>query len=245
MAYARRFAKRIRKGAKRVYKKVIHPYVNKKKGYANRMKLYKEVGMLKRMVNAEKKYVEGNINGQGVAQLFNGADGIYCATVTPTIAVGAAYNQRNGNSIRLSGLYIRGRFTQQTNTINPLRFHVDIMTVKGAPQSTSNIISGMYDPDSLSGVRDYFCSRNPAQYTDYRIISSRKYYVKQDTIATGATNVDFCLPLKLKHHLRWNTSNVIQEGELFIIIRGDAGDGGTPLTGCFFSASFRLSYFDN
>lgn len=240
-----RVFRKLKKVAGKGYKKVVHPYVNKRKGYSNRMKLYKEVGMLKRMVNAEKKYVEGNINGQGVAQLFNGADGIYCASVTPAIAVGAAYNQRNGNSVRLSGLYIRGRFTQQTNQINALRYWVDLVTVKGAPQSTANIISGVYDPDSLSGVRDYFCSRNPAQYTDYRVISSKKYYVKQDSLATGSSNVDFCLPIKLRHHIRWNTGGTIQEGEIFIIIRGDFGDAGAPLTGCFFSASFRLSYFDN
>lgn len=238
MAYAK---KMVKKG----YKKVVRPYVKRKGGYNNRMKLYKEVQAIKKMINAEKKYVEGNHNGVGIGQLFNGADGIYCASITPTIAVGAGYNNRTGISVKCSGLYFRGQFVAQANTINMLRIKMTILRVNGAPQTTANIISGMYDPDSLTAMRDYNASRNPNQFQDYKVITERRMILYPDSITGQQSNYNFNIPLKLTHHIRWNTSGTIQEGELFMIIRADNGDGGTPVTGAFFSCSQRLTYYDN
>lgn len=246
MKYVRKARKYAKKIGKKAYRKAIKPYVNKKKGFRNRMKLYKEITAIKKMVNAEKKQVDLTINGQGVAQLINGIDGIVVKTIIPTISQGTGYDNREGRSLKLSGAYLRGKFVAQTNTINKMRFNMMLVRYVGRIQSTTDIASGMFNTDSLSAVRDYFAPRNPDNFTDYRILASRNFTLYPDSI-TGQTGiVDFLMPLKLNHHVRYQlNTNTIEEGEVFVIIRSDSGDCGTANTGAFFSMTVRLTYYDN
>lgn len=238
--------KKVQKKTKKIYKKVLKPYLNKKKGYKNRMKLYNEINQIKKVINAEKKAKDTFLNGVGVAQLNNAVDGIYCNTITPVISQGSGYDARTGRSIKLSGAYLRGKFVAQTNTINKIKFNMTIVRYVGKTQTTSEIISGMYNADSLSGIRDYFAPRNPDSYMDYRIIASRNFTLYPDSISGQTGIVDYMMPLKLNHHIRYSlNSNTIEEGELFVIIRADSGDSGTPLTGAFWQMSIRINYYDN
>lgn len=242
----KKFGRKARKYGKKIYKKVVKPYVNKKKGYKNRLKLYKEIGAIKRMMNAEKKQKSVFINGAGVAQLANGADGIYCNSITPTITQGSGYDNRNGRSIKLSGAYLRGKFTSQSNTINKIKYNVMIVRVVGAPQSTANIVAGMFNVDPLAGIRNIFAGRNPDRFTDYRIITSRNFVLYPDSISGQTGIINYQMPLKLNHHIRYNlNTNTIEEGELFVIIRADSGDSGSPLTGAFFDMSIDFTFYDN
>lgn len=246
MPYKKTLYKKFRKNTRRVYRKVVKPYVNKKKGYRNRMKLYNEVNQIKRMINAEKKQKSVFINGAGVAQLSNGADGIYCNTITPVITQGSGYDNRTGRSIKLSGAYLRGKFTAQSNTVNKVKFNLMIVRVIGAPQTTATIVAGMFNGDPLAGVRNIFAGRNPDRFVDYRILKSKNYTLYPDSI-TGQTGIiDYTMALKLNHHIRYSlNTNTIEEGELFVIIRADSGDSGTPLTGAFFDMSIDFTFYDN
>lgn len=241
------YYRKAKSAAKKVYRKVVKPYVSKKKGYSNRMKLYKEVAAIKRMVNAEKKSKDATIVGAGVAQSNGVSDGAYVVSVTPVIAVGATYEQRNGRSIKCSGLYFRGQIQGQTNQISSIRYNFTFVLVKGAPQTTANILTGMFNADPLSGIRDYFASRNPDQYRDYVIIASRNYTLFPDNITGEQSRCNIMFPLKLRHHIRYDAATAaIQEGEIFLIVRATNGDSaGGALTGGFLNASFRLSYYDN
>lgn len=240
------YRKTLKRFAKKTYRKVIKPYVNKKKGRSNRMKLYKEISAIKKMVNAEKKVAERNLTGVGVAQSNSGADGIYCSSITPTISQGNGFGERNGRSIKLSGAYLRGKFTAQTNTINKIKYNMTILRCVGKPQTTTEINTGMFNADSISSVRDYFAPRNPDAYGDYRVIASRNYVLYPDSISGQTGIVDYMMPLKLNHHIRYqNNTSTIDEGELFVIIRADSGDSGTPLTGAFWQMSIRFTYYDN
>lgn len=238
----RKYAKKV---ARKTYKK-IKPYTSKKKGYKNRMKLYTEINQIKRMINAEKKTIDSYINGQGVAQLNNAVDGIYVSSIVPTISQGAQYDQRNGRSIKLSGAHLRGKFVAQSNTINKVKYNMMIVRYVGQPQTTTQIASGMFNNDPLTGLKNIFASRNPDSFTDYRIIASKNYTLYPDSISGQTGIIDFTLPLKLKHHIRYsNNTNTIEEGEMFVIVRADSGDSGTPATGAFFSMSIRITYYDN
>lgn len=233
---------------RRAYRKVIRPYVKTKKGRgrANRMKLYSEISAIKKMVNAEKKTKETYLNGVGVAQLNNAADGIYCNTITPVISQGNGFDARSGRSIKLCGAYLRGKFTAQTNCVNKIKYNMMIVQVLGKAQTTTEITAGMFNPDSLSGIRDYFAPRNPDSFTDYKIIASRNYTLYPDTISGQTGIIDYMMPLKLNHHIRYsNNTNTIDEGELFVIIRADSGDSGSANTGAFWQMSIRFTYYDN
>lgn len=240
------FRKTLKKFARKAYKKVIRPYTNKKKGRTNRMKLYQEVSAIKKMVNAEKKQKDIQYTGQSIGQLLNGSEGAQIFTLIPSIAQGAGYDQRNGRSLKMSGLFIRGQFYQQTNTNNRMKINCMIIKVVGTPVVTSTILTNLFNTDSISGVRDYFAPRNPDAFTDFRIIASKNFTLLPDNISGQTGNVDFLWPLKLSHHVRYdlNTSS-ITEGELFMIIRADRGDSGTPATGAWYQMTIRATYFDN
>lgn len=245
MAYVKA-RKTVKKYARKAYRKVVKPYVSKRKGYNNRMKLYKEVSAIKKMVNAEKKIKTTQLFGVGVAQLANGVDGIYVSSITPTISQGSGYDQRTGRSIKLSGAYLRGQFIAQTNAVNKLKFNMTLVRYVGKIQTISDISTGMYLQDTISGVRDYFASRNPDQFTDYKIIASRNYVVQPDSISGQTGRTDYMMPLKLNHHIRYSlNTNTIEEGELFVVIRADSGDSGIPATGAFWQMSIQFSYYDN
>ena len=231
---------------RRFYRKAIHPYVNKRKGYRNRMKLYQEVNSIKRMINAEKKTAIGTLENQSFAQTYNGVDGCYATQLFPTITQETGYSNRTGRSIRLSGLYMRARFSAQTNNINRTKFNVLLVRAPGLTQTPSEVLDGMFLPDQISTYRDLNCSRNPDKYTDYRIIASKTYFLAADQISTEVSYLDVAVPLKLNFHVRYQEdTNTITEGMIYIILRADRGDAGTALTGIGFNISYTYTYFDN
>lgn len=238
------YKKTIKRIARKTYRK-LKPYASKKKGYSNRMKLYKEVNQIKKMMNAEKKVKENSLFGQGVGQSNGILDGAYCSSIMPTISQGNGYDARNGRSIKLSGAYIRGKFQAQSSTINKIKFNVTIVKSIGIPQTTTQVLNGLYNVDSISGLRDYFAPRNPDSFTDYRIICSRNYLLYPDSISGQTGIIDYMMPLKLNHHVRYSlNTTTIEEGELFVIVRADSGDQATS-TGAFFSMAIRFTYYDN
>lgn len=244
--YKNRVGRMFRKFGKRAYRKVVKPYVNKKKGYSNRMKLYREVNAIKKMINAEKKNKEFTQSGIGVAQLYNGSDGAVCISITPTITQGNGFDQRNGRSIKLSGMYLRALVQQQTNTSNRISFNITIVRCVGKTQTPTEVIIGMFNPDPITTVRQYNCPRNPDSFTDYRILASRNFFLEADYLGTQTAQCNVYMPLKLNHHLRYsNNTNTIEEGEIYLIVRADRGDAGTALTGGFMQVSANLSYYDN
>lgn len=236
---------RAKKYSKKIYNKAIKPYTSKRKGRQNRMKLYKEVAAIKKMINAEKKYIDGSLAGRYVGQAYNAAEGAFNESIVPTITQGTANNNRVGNSIKLSGLYIRAKFYQQTNTINRVQLRVTIVRALGAPQTPGNILTGLYDADSISTYRDYYAPRNPNQFSDYKILGTRRLTLQPDSITGQLGIVNLMFPMKLNFHMRWDNSGTLQEGGIFAIIQADNGDSGTANTGVWFEMTTRLSYYDN
>lgn len=245
---AKQWKRRAVKGSRVVKRTLRDRYLTANKRGASSLKygqLYKDVMMLKNTINAEKKYIDTASVASTVGQYLNGASGELVLDISPVIAQGNAYNQRNGISIKLNGLYLRLQFLQQTNTVNQIKIHIDVLYSKGKPQSTADVLTGMYDVDNISGMRDYNAPRNPNQFGDYQLICSRKCTLKPDSIAgqTGITNMQ--IPLKLNRHMRWDTAGILQEGQVFMYIRADNGDKGAPLTGVSSFYTTRFSYFDN
>lgn len=242
MAYnkAKKYARKV---GRKVYNKAKKRYTSKKGVRIG--KIVRDLNMIKRTINPEKKVAESSLFGQGVAQSNGINDGVYVASIIPTIAQGNGFANRDGRSIKTSGAYIRGKFQAQSSTINKIKFNVTIVSPKGIPQTTTQVLEGMYNVDSISGLRDYFAPRNPDSFTDYRVLCSRNYILYPDSI-TGQTGIiDYTIPLRLGHHIRYSfNSNTIEEGNMYVIVRADSGDQGTS-TGAFFSMATRLTYYDN
>lgn len=244
--------RRIRKGVKKVGKFAFG--VAKKAAYArygNRnglSTLVRDVGYLKSMVNAEKKRQDVSVVSGTVAQFATAASGHYLNDITPIIPQGVTYNTRNGASIKMHSMILKFKFQQQSATINPLRFKIQVYARVG-PTTAANIAS-MFDSNAFvaGSIYDYNSNRNPDSFPNFKLIATRKRTLIGDNISTQTEISDITIPIKFGkkgRHVRYDKdSNSHQTGQLFLVILADSGDGNAN-TGCIFGYSQRVFYYDN
>lgn len=239
------FTNKVRKYSRPIKRTLKKRYIRPKTGTIKYGKIYKDVMTLKRLINVEKKYVDVTSIVSSFAQVNGAGEGSLTLDVTPTIPQGSANGQRNGNSVKITGMYIRAQIRSQANQINLFNYAIDIVQCKGKPQVTSEILTGMYDADPISSFRDYNAPRNPNQMSDYIVISSKKRTLKPDTIAGQTGYQDIHTPLKVNRHIRWDNTGTLQEGQFFMICRGNVGDIGAAQTGVNMYYTIRYYYVDN
>lgn len=116
-AKARKYVKKqVRRAGKAIKKRYVAKGGNLKVG-----QIAKDVMMLKRLVNAEKKRTTlGSTSFEAAhftGQVNGNSSGHRIVDISPSaINQGNGYNERNGNSIKLHSLVIKGQFIQMTNT---------------------------------------------------------------------------------------------------------------------------------
>lgn len=255
------YVRKVRKIGKRIYKKVIHPYVNKKKGYKNRMKLYNEIQQIKRVINAEKKEILTYINNTtlSIGQINQNTDNAYWQQdITPIIPQGAQDGQRNGDSVRLNSMLIKGAFIQQANCVLPVKVRVFIVSVKGTPESVN--INNFLVQNPITGCTDMNSVRNKDRYANYSIITTKTFAVRSDQYS-GQGNMfrNFSIPLKFsKRHIHYlQNTNTVSRGQILMYVVCDSGNINAaassntviPVTGAQTGVAMRYScdawYYDN
>lgn len=225
--------------------------------------LAKDVLMMKKMLNAEKKRVVLNNGGYTVGQCSTNGQGFLAFEVTPVMSQGATSSTRNGSSIKLNSSFMKFQFVHQANTTQPIRLRLQLIHIPGLP--TSNItgfINSMLIPNPfITGgtIRDYNSQPNPDYFKQYRVITKRNIYLPPDQYS-GATSIkDIGIPIKYKnHHVRFNAdTNDVTAGQLIVLITADSGNmGGTastlgniPVTGVSTGALVNYNiihyYYDN
>ena len=93
------------------------------KGKANVGAIVKDVMMLKRMINVEKKRVDNSllVPASFGASAGAGVSGYYATIITPSIAQGLTGATRNGNSLKITSACIDLFFGQSVNTVNQVK----------------------------------------------------------------------------------------------------------------------------
>lgn len=172
-------------------------------------------------------------------------DGIDVVEISPIIAQGAASNQRIGSAVTASGMYMRLQVIQQASTVNILYYNVTIVRVKGRTQTGPEVMAGMYDTDSISGLRDYNAPRNISHMKEYQVLYNKNYTLKPDSITGQTGQMNMHIPLKLKYVQRYDISGLLTEGQLFIIVRAASGNYSVSSnTGAVMYMGYRYSYTD-
>lgn len=223
------------------------PYKKKTRVNALANKL---TALSKRIPVPEKKYINFGTLDLRVGQFESAGptvDGIDCVELTPIIALGTAYNQRVGSAVKPTGMYVRMLVTQQTSTVNVLQYNVTIVRVKGGNQTVNEVFAGMYDPDTITGLRDYNAPRNPNHWKDYAVIFSKNYALRPDSVAGASGSMDMHVPLRLQNYTMRHdiATGAVTEGQLFIIVRAATGNySAATNTGAIMYLSYRLSYTD-
>jgi len=117
----KRFVKRAAKKAGRVVKKRYF----KGKGYGrpNLSTMVRDLAIVKRSLNVEKKQITSSItSGQNIGQTnINANTGKYFTDITPAIVQGVGVSQMTGNSVKLVSMALHGQIKQQSGTAHPMK----------------------------------------------------------------------------------------------------------------------------
>lgn len=239
--------KRNKQRVKTVVKAVKKRYV-KPEGL-NLKQIYSDVALIKGMLNTEKKRIEV-AQGAGVsfAQFSGASTGLYAVDITPVIPQGTTGSTRNGLSVKLCSACMDIQINQSTNTTNEFRYKWFIVCRPDASLATNASVAStqFFENNLFSGVIDYHSNRDPEYFHQFRVIKSGYGKLTQDQIATQTSYNQFKIPLKMNHHLKYNTdaSTTTVKNQLFMFVVADSGDV-SALSGGQVRFNIRYFYVDN
>lgn len=232
MANFRKYAKRVAKKVGRVVKRRYF----KGKGYSRPKigQMVKDVAMLKKMVNAEKKRVVTTVQNATVAQLANATgSGHYIFDATPQPTQGTGYQNKTGNSIKWHSSHYDWQFFGQTNCISGIKLKIEWVKVVGLPYSTVNDIFGKYIlPNPFmtgSTIYDVNSNRDPDYFKNFVVLKRQYITLRPDQITGDISQVQKSVGFKLRnHHVRTNDNDpTLTMGQVFCIVTADRGNWGT------------------
>jgi len=245
----KKYAKRVvRRVARKVYGAAKKRYV--KKGMPNVKNIYKDVAMLKHLVNVEKKRFDVTLsNTVGVAQVAGaGVSGAYATIITPFPLEGVTQSTRIGNSLKITSACIDLQFTQQASTVNRLkcRWYIVCRPDNGFNYTASTSLTQFLEVNPFSTVNDYFSSRDPEYFTAMKVIKQGQVTLHTDSVTSSRSNMQVKIPLKLNHHLKFNTdaTNITTKNQFYLFVTASDGDVLTN-TGAALLYNCRWYFTDN
>jgi len=252
-----------RKFAKKA-KRVVGRAVKSRYGTFSKPKInniVRDVAMLKTLVNAEKKHIETLVSSDvQIGQVDGGNTGAYIVDITPTISQGDGSSQRNGDSLKITGMLLEGMAYGQASTSQPIRIVMDLWTVPNQPSVTMNTttLGEIFNNSPISQVIDASSLRNPDYFRKYRKIATKSIYLTQDSFSGQTICRQWKLFMKLQHHLHYVVGGAaITSGQIFATVRCDSGNknvsnSGLPRiptgianTGAVWQMHSRYYYTDN
>ena len=245
----KKFFRRAKNAVKRRY--------TKKSGGVKFTRIVKDVMLLKKLVNVEKKRCDYVISSGSVGQVNVNYSGSNALDVTPIVASGAGYNQRNGASIKIVSMFVKFQFWQQVNNSHPMKVRIELWKVKGIPVTAPTLLQDLYNVNASSTIIDYNSLRNPDYYGDATKICTKSFMI--DSYFTNQVAIkDVIIPLKLQHHIRYDRDTaLVTEGDIYMFIFADSGNMGggastlanLPVTtlgsGLFYNMDMKYYYVDN
>lgn len=244
--YARKAGKAIKKSLRPVGRAIKRRYT----GGNAIPNLLKDVTMLKHLVNVEKKRFDVTLTtSTPLAQLSGaGVSGQYSAIITPFPLENVTGSGRIGNSIKLVSACVDIQFAQQSACINKqkLRWYIVCRPDNGFNYTSSTSIAQFFEPNPFSGVNDSFSSRDPEYFTAMKIIRQGVVTIQPDTVTNARSNHQIKVPLKLNHHLKFNTdiSTTTTKNQFYLFITASDGDT-TANSGIAILYNVRWYFTDN
>lgn len=213
--------------------------------------IFKDVAMLKSLINTEKKRTDVTLStpakiGQ-YADLSAATTGVYVVRLTPTIAQGVQNNQRSGNSLKIVSAMINMHFTQQTLTTESIRLRWYILNIPEEDMPLGSVETKFLEENPFSGVIDYNSSRDPEYFTQFKIVRSGNVFLKADATHIARTSsANIKCPLKLNHHLKYNSNSTSDstKNQFYLYVVADSGDNSLN-TGAQVQFNTRWYYTDN
>lgn len=240
--------KYVKKQGKRAYKAAKARYVTK--GGPNVANIYKDVMMLKALVNVEKKRSDNTSTGAiGFGQTAGvGVTGAFSQQINPTIAQGLTGATRTGNSVKLVSGCLDMYFNQSVNTINQVKIRWILVCRPDSSLiiASSSALTNVYEINPFSAVIDYHSNRDPEFFSQYKMIKTGTVTLQQDQLAGGIAYAQVKIPMKFNHHLKYNTdaSTTSVKNQFYLFATCDQGDA-VALSGAQIQYNMRWYFTDN
>lgn len=229
MTYGKMYRKAVkRSGTKKISRKfykvtgLANPV---KRGRVSSTRLFKDVAMLKKMINAEKKQAPNLTISTQVGQVNGVGYGNYCQDITPIISQGVTGTTRNGVSVKLHSMCVKGQILQQSGNHYQGKLRFEIFLNKG--NLTTPNIADIYSVNPLTQVYDINSPRALDTFKGFIKLSSRTFNLKQDNYSGIQGWKDFLIPMKFRNqHIKYNddNSNNVTNGQLILVILADSGN---------------------
>lgn len=257
---AKKYAKKATKAAGKRYG-ISYGRRGLRMGKGSLNKVVKDVEMIKSRLNVEKKFVQGDITNGLVAQADAASPGYFISTLTPLIPLGTGENERNGGSIKLTGLTIQLQMLAQMNRWSSCRFKACI--VSSTDPAPVNVITDLWDVNPLTGFVDYYSNYNYSNQRRAHKVERTIYFKlgRSETLSNSAA-VKATSSLRISHKFDRVTrfegsASFPKDIHYFLFIFADSGNyspltsGNTGVmqpgneTGVEIQEYFRWWYVDN
>lgn len=217
------FSRRTRRRFRKAYAFGKKQYRNRAKWQSTAQKALSVALAAKSMLNVEHKFYDSSI---GVA-----ADDTYSSLALTNPAQGDTTQTRDGNSIKLTSLYITGDIELQT-TYTP-RDRVRCVLVHSLHGNSPSWTSVFLDDDVNS-------MRNLNNTHDFKVLWDRTYNLS--TYGGDDVKTLKCFKKFNNHHVKWDAGTVnARNGHLYFLYLG--GHTGSAATHVDFKA--RARFIDN
>jgi len=273
MASMNRMYKKYKKPAKK-WANRIGKFAKGASGVVSKVSgLVKSVGVLKSLINAEKKYIlNPTVSSVPVGQTAGNGDAIYIQDVTPLVPIGAGQSERTGSSIKMTSCRFRCQIQAMKGLISKQRVTIELWRSTGASQPIAGtggatVTQQLYNADSITGLYDYFATRNTDFYHNFSLVKRFTRTVYPAQLDPSTTNpdlqprfADVIASFRYPHHIRYNyNSTDVAQGQIFMVVRCDTGNTSATVpstaipnivnqqvnSGSVLSANFFWHYLDN
>lgn len=259
MAVYKRARRMIRKGVRKAGQyagKAIKSryYPNKK---LNVGQIVRDVAMVKKLMNVEKKRWILSASNQPVGQVLGNLSGYYQTDLTPFCTSGVGYNQRTGSSLKVVSYHMQMQFISQSAAVGRTNFKILIMeTLAGS----FNPVAAYLDNTFVSGsIVDYNSQINPDQYGRYKIIQSKRVSIEPDSSTGQVAYRTASMGKKHQVHIRFQLDTAtVTNKRIYMLILADSGNASTTTastltgipqtainTGATVSYNWTAYYVDN
>lgn len=253
-----------KKFVKNVYRKGKKTLKKNYSGKGGISRILKDVTMLKNLINVEKKIWSHSGGALSAQQSSSGINGVGQSLLSfripqgnkggtnPTIS--SENGERNGNSIKLTGMVMNIKIAQQASTTSELRYKIYIVRRKECSQAmtASQVLQAMFEPNPFTStfpagsIIDYHSQRFQNTYSQFSIIKTLYGKLTADSLASQTAYQHHVVPLKLDFHLRWQGASTTDplDNNLYMFIMCDTGST-VGLTGVVWEYALKAFYVDN
>jgi len=217
----------------------------------NVRKIKSKLKGIKERLNVEKKHVdEVHTESMAVAQVYansatNVVSGHTSIDITPAIAQGHGSDDRNGNSIKFTGLNMKISLIGQANCHSSRRVRFTVVRVgcAGEPHGTTFLKLFDKNPLSSSATQPVYDLQAPMNYTTLKtmgikVLARRTFYLPAQTAYHKDTEqhnetkshktCSFSIKLQDVARYSGDSSTEPENFRYYMFLQSDCGNSGTP-----------------